>query len=76
VIVPLTSPLKRGRFGVTAFTDRGAVYNKGESLSDQTMLVGYGGSVFFAATIFRINVAVAHGRGDRTRAHVGGNITF
>jgi outer membrane protein assembly factor BamA len=76
VIVPLTSPLKIGRFGVTAFTDRGAVYNKPESLSDQTLLVGYGGSVWFAATFFRLNVAVANGRGSGTRAHVGGNITF
>lgn len=76
VIVPLNSPLKVGRFGVTAFTDRGAIYNKGESLSDQTMLVGYGGSVWFAATFFRLNIAVAHGRGEATRAHVGGNITF
>ncbi len=76
VIVPLNSPLKVGRFGVTAFTDRGAVYDKGESLSDQTMLVGYGGSVWFAATLFRLNVAVAHGRGEGTRAHVGGTVTF
>jgi len=76
VILPLNSPLKIGRFGVTAFTDRGAVYNKGESLSDQDLLVGYGGSVWFAATLFRLNVAVAHGRGSGTRAHVGGNITF
>jgi len=76
VIVPLNSPLKIGRFGVTAFTDRGALYNKGESYFDQTELVGYGGSVWFAATLFRVNVAVAHGRGSGTRAHVSGNITF
>jgi outer membrane protein assembly factor BamA len=76
VIVPLNSPLKRGRFGVTALTDRGAIYDKGESLSDQTMLVGYGGSVWFAATFFRLNVAVAHGVGYGTRPHVGGAITF
>lgn len=76
IIVPLNSPLKFGRFGVTAFTDRGAVYNKPERLSDQELLVGYGGSVWFAAAFFRLNVAVAHGRGSGTRAHVGGNITF
>ena len=76
VIVPLNSPLKRGRFGVSAFTDRGAIYDKGESLSDQTMLVGYGGSVWFAATFFRLNVAVAHGSGVGTRPHVSGTITF
>jgi outer membrane protein assembly factor BamA len=76
IILPLNSPLKIGRFGVTAFTDRGAIYDKGERFGDQELLVGYGGSVWFAATIFRLNVAVAHGRGVGTRAHVGGNITF
>ena len=76
VIVPLNSPLKVGRFGVTAFTDRGTVYAKGERFSDQSLLVGYGGSVWFAATVFRLNVAVAHGRGSGTRAHVDGHITF
>ena len=76
IILPLNSPLKVGRFGVTAFTDRGAIYDKGERFSDQSLLVGYGGSVWFAATLFRLNVAVAHGRGSGTRAHVGGNITF
>jgi len=76
LVVPLTSPLKFAKFGVSAFVDRGAVYAKGESLSDQTMLEGYGGSVWFAAALFRLNVAVAHGRGASTRVHVGGNITF
>ena len=61
---------------MSAFTDRGAIYDKGESLSDQTMLVGYGGSVWFAATFFRLNVAVAHGSGVGTRPHVSGSITF
>jgi outer membrane protein assembly factor BamA len=76
VILPLNSPLKFGRFGVTAFTDRGTVYDKGERFSDQTLLEGYGGSVWFAAAFFRLNIAVAHGRGASTRVHVGGNITF
>ena len=76
LVAPLTSPLKFARFGVTAFVDRGAVYPKGERLSDQTMLEGYGGGVWFAAALFRLNVAVAHGRGATTRVHVGGNITF
>ena len=33
VILPLTSPIKLGKFGVTAFLDRGTVYNKGERFS-------------------------------------------
>jgi outer membrane protein assembly factor BamA len=76
LIVPLTSPLKIGKMGVSAFIDRGTVYNKGERFSDQTLKEGYGGSVWFAATVFRLNIAVAHGRGASTRVHVGGNVTF
>jgi outer membrane protein assembly factor BamA len=76
LIVPLTSPLKIGKMGVSAFVDRGTVYNKGERFSDQTLKEGYGGSVWFAATVFRLNIAVAHGRGASTRVQVGGNVTF
>ena len=76
LILPLTSPLKIGKMGVSAFVDRGTVYDKGERFSDQTLKQGYGGSVWFAATVFRLNIAVAHGRGASTRVHVGGNVTF
>jgi outer membrane protein assembly factor BamA len=76
VVLPLTSPLKIGKLGVTAFLDRGTVYDKGERFSDQSLQDGYGGSVWFAAAFLRLNIAVAHGRGASTRVHVGGNITF
>jgi outer membrane protein assembly factor BamA len=76
VVLPLTSPIRLARFGVSAFVDRGAVYNKGERFSDQTLQDGYGGGVWFAAAFFRLNIAVAHGRGASTRVHVGGNVTF
>lgn len=76
VVLPLTSPLKVGKFGVTAFLDRGTVYNKGERFSDQSLQDGWGGSVWFAAAFLRLNIAVAHGRGASTRVHVGGNVTF
>jgi len=78
LVVPLTSPVKIAKFGVTAFVDRGTVYHKGESFGDQPMLQGYGGSVWLAAAFFRLNVAIAHGRGapDPVRVHVGGNVTF
>ena len=76
VVLPLTSPIKVARFGVSAFVDRGVVYNKGERFSDQTLQEGYGGAVWFAAAFFRLNVAVAHGRGGTTRPHIGGNVTF
>jgi outer membrane protein assembly factor BamA len=76
LVVPLTSPVKLARFGVSTFIDRGVVYNKGERLSDRTLQEGYGVGVWFAAAFFRLNIAVAHGRGASTRAHVGGNVTF
>jgi outer membrane protein assembly factor BamA len=76
LVVPLTSPIKLAKFGVSAFVDRGAVYNQGERFSDQTLQEGYGGGVWFAAAFFRLNIAVAHGRGATTRVHVGGNVTF
>lgn len=76
LVLPLTSPIKLGKFGVSTFVDRGTVYSKGERFGDQTLLDGYGGGVWFAAAFFRLNIAVAHGRGASTRVHVGGNVTF
>ena len=76
LVVPLTSPIKLGRFGVSAFVDRGTVYNKGERFGDQTLQEGYGAGIWAAAAFLRLNIAVAHGRGASTRVHVGGNITF
>jgi outer membrane protein assembly factor BamA len=76
LVQPLTSPISFAKFGVTAFVDSGTVYGKGQRFVDQTMQQGYGGSVWLAAAFFRLNVAVAHGRGAGTRVHVGGNVTF
>jgi outer membrane protein assembly factor BamA len=76
VIVPLTSPLHAGKIGVSAFTDWGTVYDKGERLRDQTLRQGYGGGVWFTAAFARLNVAVAHGRGSSTRVHAGLDVSF
>jgi hypothetical protein len=76
IVVPLTSPVKLGKLGVSAFIDRGTVYPKGERFRDQTLEEGIGGGVWFAAAFLRLNIAVAHGRGASTRLHVGGNVTF
>lgn len=76
LIVPLTSPLQVGKIGVSAFTDWGTVYDKGERLRDQTMRQGYGGSLWFTAAFVRLNVAVAHGRGSATRVHAGLDVSF
>lgn len=76
VVQPLTSPVTFAKLGVTAFVDRGTVYNKGQRFGDQPLQEGFGGSVWLSAAFFRLNVAVAHGRGATTRVHVGGNVTF
>jgi hemolysin activation/secretion protein len=76
IVLPLTSPMKLGKLGVSAFIDRGTVYPKGERFGDQTLEQGVGGAVWFAAAFLRLNIAVARGRGATTRVHVGGNVTF
>lgn len=73
---PLTSPLRIGKIGVSAFVDLGTVYNDGERLSDHTMKKGVGGSVWFSVAVLRFSVAVAHGIGGSTRAHVGGSLSL
>ena len=74
--VPLTSPFSIGKIGVSAFVDAGAVYDKGTRLGDQSIRKGYGGSLWFSAAFVRFSVAVAHGVGSSTRAHVGGSLSF
>ena len=76
LIVPLTSPLNVGKVGVSAFVDYGVVYPNGERFADQTLKRGLGGSVWFSAAFFKLNIAVARGRGSSTRVHVGANASF
>jgi len=76
-ILPLSSPLRFARFGVSAFADAGAV-SCGPELPpcDESWKRGFGGSVWIAATIIRFSVAVAHGVGASTRVIVGGDVSF
>ncbi len=76
IIVPLTSPLKVGKAGVSVFMDAGTAYDKGAGLSDQTLKRGYGGTLWMSAAFMRLDLVVAHGRGSSTRVHVGGGVTF
>jgi outer membrane protein assembly factor BamA len=76
VLAPLTSPLRIGKMGVSAFTDVGAVANDGERIADQRFRQGVGASVWFSAAFVRLNVAVAHGIGASTRVHIGGSLSF
>jgi outer membrane protein assembly factor BamA len=76
---PLTSPLNLGKAGVSAFVDIGTIYNKSQQLSDQHFSRGFGGGVWFVATVVRLNLYVAHGAhgvGAGTRVHFGTTVTF
>ena len=74
--IPLSSPLKVAKLGVSAFMDAGTAYDKGARFRDQTMHEGIGGSVWITATVFRMSVSVAHGRGAGTRANFGIQFSF
>jgi outer membrane protein assembly factor BamA len=75
-LVPLTSPLSIGRFGVSAFVDAGTVYPHGERFADHPLKKGVGGTVWFSAAFIRLGLAVARGVGATTRVHVGGSVLF
>jgi hypothetical protein len=76
VMVPLTSPLRLGKMGVSVFTDLGTTYDDGETLGGEAFHRGVGGSVWFSAAFVRLSAAVAHGAGGTTRVHVGGGLSF
>ena len=74
--VPLTSPLNFGRVGVSAFMDVGTVYPEGQRVESQHFERGIGGSIWFLATIFRANLAIARGLGSSTRANFSAVLAF
>jgi outer membrane protein assembly factor BamA len=78
VRVPLTSPVRVGRFGVKGFVDTGTVYLSGQKLSDQRFDRGIGGGVFFTATVVRagLDVAWANDGSHSPRWHFGLGVTF
>lgn len=76
LLVPLSSPLSVGRLGVSVFVDSGVAYDYGQRLKDQVRQTGIGASVWMSATVFRVSLSVAHGRGAGTRVNFGGGLTF
>ena len=76
LFAPLTSPLNAAKIGISIFADAGTVYPEGQRLADQTMLQGFGGSVWLTAAVLRMNLAVAHGRGASTRVHFSLTLAF
>jgi hemolysin activation/secretion protein len=76
LVVPLSSPISVGRIGVSAFIDAGTAYDDGQRLSNQEWMRGIGGSMWFTAAFFRMNIAIAHGHESSTRVHVGATVGF
>jgi outer membrane protein assembly factor BamA len=74
--IPLSSPLDVGKLGVSVFIDAGKAYDKGFHFGDLPMHQGAGGSVWVTATVLRMSVSVAHGRGVGTRANFGVELSF
>ena len=73
---PLTSPLGIAKAGISVFLDIATIYDKGQRLADQHFSRGFGGGVWFVATVIRLNLVVAHGVGGGTRVHFGTSVTF
>lgn len=77
--VPLTSPLRVGRFGVKGFVDAGTVYPSGSTLAGQHFDRGVGGGVFMSWAVVRMGLDVAWpvSAGSRKpRWHFGLSVAF
>jgi outer membrane protein assembly factor BamA len=74
--IPLTSPMRVGKLGVSAFADAATVYDDGQRLKEQRFERSVGGSVWFSAAFFRMSLAVARGIGEGTRAHFSAGAMF
>ena len=73
--IPITAPMRIGKFGVSAFCDWGTAYEHGQSLRDQTFYKG-AGTAWFAVASIRMAMAVAKGFGASTRVHFTGTVGF
>jgi outer membrane protein assembly factor BamA len=74
--VPLNSPLRVAKLGVSAFVDTGAAYDKGKHFRDQPLETGIGGSAWVTVAAFKMSFSVARGLGSGTRVNFGGGLTF
>jgi outer membrane protein assembly factor BamA len=74
--VPLTSPLRVGRFGVKAFVDAGTTWDAGTRLRERRFERGVGGGVYFGATAVTANVDVAWPETGKPRVHAALGVQF
>jgi outer membrane protein assembly factor BamA len=71
LLLPFTSPMQIGRFGMKLFVDAATVYPHGASMADQRLSVGYGAGVFLNATVFSFALDVGFPEeGGGANAHV------
>ena len=75
--IPITSPMRIGKLGVTVFADWGTAYDHGQALRNQPIYNGLGGSVWYSVASFRLSMAVAKGQHfPGVRVHFSGGIGF
>jgi hemolysin activation/secretion protein len=74
--IPVRSPLKFGKIGVTAFVDAGTAYDHGQAFIHQPIYKGVGGSAWINVASFRLSMAVGYGFGSGTHVHFSGGIGF
>jgi outer membrane protein assembly factor BamA len=74
--VPIRFPLRIGKVGVSGFVDWGTAYNHNQSLKDQPIYRGAGGTIWMAVASARFAVALAYGEGSGARVHFTGSIGF
>ena len=74
--VPINSPLRFGRFGVTLFSDWGTSWEHGQRFKDVPLFNGIGTTVWYSLAGFRMSVAFANGIGSGFRVHFSGGIGF
>jgi outer membrane protein assembly factor BamA len=74
--VPFHSPLRLGQTGLTVFGDAGTAYDHGIKLSDARFEYGVGGGWYLRVPLFQLEVDVAYGFDNGTRAHVTAGFKF
>ena len=75
--VPITDVTSGGKFGMTLFMDAARAADHGARLKDADWHRGAGAGVFLIASVFRLNLDVAHGLdGGKTRVHLSSGFSF
>jgi outer membrane protein assembly factor BamA len=74
--VPINSPVRFGRLGITLFSDWGTSWDHGQRIDQVPLFNGIGATAWYSLASFRISVAVANGINSGVRVHFSGGIGF